>query len=292
MQNTQSDINHELGTPAGVATQVCALNPYPWQYKVYFDMEKVGAKVSLRAANGSGKTSTIALPLIVWHMCAFPGSITVVTSGTYRQVRDQLMPALRETLSRFKGWQINASDLTAPNGSYCVGFSTNDPGKFEGFHAKDHQEKPLLIMVDEAKSVEDGIFTAIDRCQPTRLLLMSSPGASAGAFFRSHTSESKFYKTHVVTAFDCPHLSQEHIQYTIDKYGEDHPFTRSSIYGEFMDDGDSGIVIPMRLIDGLRKTQINNIHAGERHAFCDFAAGGDENVLAIRNGNVVNATGQ
>ncbi len=104
---------------------------------------------------------------------------------------------------------------------------------------------------------------------------MSSPGTSAGAFYRSHTSERNLYKTHVVKAADCPHITQEHIAYIIEKYGEDHPFTRSSIYAEFMDEGDTGVVIPMRLIDGLRSVMVLPV-MGDRHAFCDFAAGGDE----------------
>jgi hypothetical protein len=47
---------------------------------------------------------------------------------------------------------------------------------------------------------------------------------------------------------DCPHIPREKIQKIIDKYGETHPFVRASIYGEFPEALDEGIIIPNALI--------------------------------------------
>jgi hypothetical protein len=73
----------------------------------------------------------------------------------------------------------------------------------------------------------------------------------------------------------------------LETYGELHPLVRSSIYGEFMDlaEGES-FVVPF---EPLRKMMANppgaRISRHEYAAFCDFAQGRDENVLAIRSGN-------
>ena len=45
----------------------------------------------------------------------------------------------------------------------------------------------LMFIVDEAKACEDGIFHAMERCQPSRILIMSSPGAAAGYFYEAFT---------------------------------------------------------------------------------------------------------
>jgi len=188
---------------------------------------------------------------------------------------------------KFPGWEFNATDFRAPNGSRCIGFATDDPGKFEGWHAIDHQKSPLLMIIDEAKTVKDGIYEAKARCQPTRELLVSSPGGSMGQFYKAFGKNSHLYSTHTITAYDCPHISKEWIAEQIDEYGIDHPFIRSMIFAEFMDMGEDGTVIPL----GVLERNLNHIQLpkndGSVHAFCDFAAGGDENVLALRKGNVI-----
>ena len=171
--------------------------------------------------------------------------------------------------------------LPFPNGSRILGFSTDEPGNFEGFH-----NEHLFVIVDEAKSVPDAIFEAIERCQPQRTLIMSSPGGPSGAFYRAFTKERKHFKQHSVTAHDCPHLSSEWITQQIEKHGADSPLVRSMIFAEFMDQ--DGLYSPLtvaQLERCLRESPL--FQPGLVRAFCDFAAGGDENVLAVARGNSV-----
>jgi ABC-type molybdenum transport system ATPase subunit/photorepair protein PhrA len=58
---------------------------YDWQKKVLFDLSKPGARVALKAANGSGKTAMIAAPAALWYALIYPGSIVITTSGVYRR---------------------------------------------------------------------------------------------------------------------------------------------------------------------------------------------------------------
>lgn len=181
------------------------------------------------------------------------------------------------------GWEVFSSELRYTNGARAIGFSTNDAGKFEGWHKQGPSEN-LLMIVDEAKTVPDAIFEAIERCQPSRLLMMSSPGSTSGAFYKAFTKEAALWQTFTVTAFDCPHLSKEWIDQQIEKWGSGHPLIRSMIYGEFMDGSNEALIIqPQTLQKALSK--LPDIESGGRAAFCDFAAGGDENVFALRVGN-------
>ena len=146
---------------------------YDWQRKVLQDLNEKESRVALKAANGSGKTSVVAASAILWHMVRFPDSLVVTTAGVWRQVEGQLWPTLRKFVGGLgQGWRITSNELHYANGSRAIGFSTNDPGKFEGWHRQGLTEN-LLMIVDEAKTVPDSIFTAIARCQPSRLLVMS-----------------------------------------------------------------------------------------------------------------------
>ncbi len=273
-------------TPMSVA-RALGLTPYGWQEDVMNSVVPMFSRTALRAANGSGKTDMVVAVLVLWHALAFKNSLTVLTSGVWRQVKEQLFPSIMRHSNKFPGWKFNATDFITPDGSRCIGFSTDDPGKFEGWHAVCHTESPLLIVIDEAKTVKAEIFQAKNRCQPTRELLVSSPGGSMGEFYEAFHKKSHIYNTHAVTAYDCPHISKDWIKQQIDEYGEDHPFIRSMIFAEFMDMGEDGTVIPLSVLERNLNTKIHPDTSMEVHAFCDFAAGGDENVLALRRGNVV-----
>lgn len=256
---------------------------YDWQCRVLADMVQPGA-VALRAANGSGKTQRIAAPFALWHATAFPRSTVVVTAGVWRQVKDQFFASVQRWSNRFIGWKINEADIVSPDHSRIIGFATDDPGKFEGWHGT--PKEPLLMIVDEAKSVKDTIFEAIDRCQPQRLLLMSSPGGMEGEFYRAFTSRAAFYRRHVVKADECPHISREWIENQIAKWGIDHPLIRSMIFAEFSD-SDASYIVRLSVLDNCLQNPPVRLKDVRKRAFCDFAAGGDENVLAVADGNLV-----
>ena len=262
-------------------------DPYEWQLKVLSDIILPWSRTTLSAANESGKTTEIIAPIVIWHAMAFKNSKCVLTSGAWRQVTEQLFPAISRYRRYLSGWDITANKLTTPHGSMAIGFSTDDAGKFEGWHAEDHDLSPLLIIVDEAKTVKKDIFEAIARCRPTRLLYASSPGGCSGEFYDSHTRNASMFNRHKVTAFDCPHIPRAQIDEARQKYGEDSPLYKSMILGEFMEDGEDGIIIPVGILNRCKKEAPAPNTDPEVHAFCDFAAGGDENVLAVRRGNEV-----
>ena len=270
-----------LATPLGFTKGVLQISCYPWAERILHDLDAPGA-IAVKAANGAGKTTRLAAPAALWHATAFPRSLTIITSAVFRQVKEQLFPAIREHAHKFKAWKFNDVEIEGHNGSRILGFSSDDPGRAEGFHADS-----LLAIIDEAKTVSDDIFNAITRCQPNRLMLLSSPGGPQGTFYDAFHSRRKFFRTHSVTAADCPHIDPKWVAEQIEKFGEHHPLVRSMIYGEFMLDGQDGSVIPLSFIERLIQNPPPFQDNGEVSAFCDFAAGGDQNVLAIRRGNRV-----
>ena len=235
-QKAPEEVLEQLLNPAYFADKVLGINLYKWQKDVLADIEPIDSRVALRAANGSGKTSTVISGVLIWHALVYQRSVAVTTAGVFRQVESQLWPSLRSHIAKLGGpWEVTSGEIRYlhPNGntSRIIGYSATDPGRAEGWHAENHETAPLLMVVDEAKTVADPLFEAISRCQPTRLLIASSPGGSSGAFYRAFTKEADMWKRHAVTAFDCPHITQKQIDEVIQRYGEKHPLTRSMIYG-------------------------------------------------------------
>jgi len=273
-------VSDYLINPPGFAKAVLGLNLYGWEEKILWDLDSPGA-VALRAANGSGKTSVVGTSAALWNASAFPGSLTIATASVFRQVSEQLFPTLHSHAGKFPGGVFNATDVTLANGSKIFGFATDEANKFEGWH-----NPHLLIIADEAKGIPQPIFESIERCAPVRFLLMSSPGGCNGFFYDAFNARRKYFRQHVVTAFDCPHIDPAWIESQIEKYGREHPLIQSMIFGQFMSGDADGCVIPLAFVERNLASPPAFVD-GDVAAFCDFAAGGDENVFAVRRGNRV-----
>jgi hypothetical protein len=143
-----------------------------------------------------------------------------------------------------------------------------------------------MYIIDEAKSVSEQIFIASDRCTVQHRILSSSPGESSGRLFESFTRLSSFYYTKRVTSFDCPHIEDSVREIDREMYGEASPTYRSKHLGEFADDEGPGVIISRSVLAKCLENPPTHV-PGRKTLFCDFAAGRDENVLALCDGNRV-----
>ncbi|MCH9835567.1 hypothetical protein K0U83_07875 [bacterium] len=268
-------------TPTEFCVKKLGIVPYLWQIEA---MESValGQPSSVVAANGSGKTDRLVAPLILWFLDQNPKGKVVFTSGSFRQLSNQLWPAIRKHRDKFPSWTFLSDELRTPEGGFALGFSTDDAGRAEGWHGE--PDAPLFLIVDEAKTVPDKIFEAFDRCTRKLQLWVSSPGAPRGQFFESHHKDRSLYWTRRVPSTECPHIPDERRDLDRVKYGVDHPLFRSKHLAEFTADDELMVLSPGDLKRAL-ENQPEADATGEIVAFCDFAAGRDENCLAVRRGN-------
>lgn len=291
---------HQLDDcPAYFAWRVLGLDLYPWQVK---SLMAIGRGVmhgkpptSLVAANGSGKTQRVIAAAILWFLWRYPRGWCPVTSGSWLQVEKQLFPALHSFrhFKVFAGWTFNQTEIRTPEGGQCVGFSTDSPGRAEGWHPKVSQDvDPVFYVTDEAKTVPDGIFDAIGRCTLRFQLMASSPGGPSGKFYRSHHEERTMHHCIKATSSDCPHISKDKIERDRSIYGADHPVFRSMHLAEFSEGSELLIINPDLVAKALAATmewadKIPGYNPRDITAFGDFAAGRDENVLAACDGRRV-----
>lgn len=275
--------------PSVFAQKILGMKLYAKQIEVADALTDPNSKLSFMCCNNGGKTSRLFVTWILWHLTMWPKGKVKSTSGSWNQIIDQLQNALRHYRDIFEEeLEFQQTMIKSADGGFWRGFSTNDPGKAEGDHA-DGAERPLLFLVDEAKTVPDPIFQAIDRCigtdSPIRLVYASSPGYAEGMFFLSQTLMSKQFKCFRQTAEDTPHITPKQIKDLKERWSGFPAFAESMLGHAFMPMVESA-VINMKALDYCLANPPEWKPAIPK-AFCDFAwsKGGDENCYSICNGN-------
>lgn len=223
------------------AEEILGLPLYDWQCDAVEPFDEASdhmVMLSLATPNGSGKSSYIIPTLALGWLAYYPKGKVVITSADGKQLDGQVMPAIESHRSKFDGWRFIEREIHTPTGGMLVAFTTDEAGRAEGWHKFNDEEGPLLIICDEAKSIPEDIFDAIDRCTFNGLLLTSSPGKMSGTFYDSQMDDSQKFIRVSVGLKDCPHIGQDKIDRIIAKHGASSPFTRSALHGEFLESWD------------------------------------------------------
>ena len=72
-----------ISTCGGFVRAALQMQSYPWSEDIFADLDKRGAAVACKAANGAGKTQCVAAPVALWHASVFPKSLTICTAGVF-----------------------------------------------------------------------------------------------------------------------------------------------------------------------------------------------------------------
>jgi hypothetical protein len=230
----QKILRDSLADAESFARVILGLSLHEWQGRLLDGLSKLGTRrrIAVRSPNGAGKDDRIIAPLALWWLRRFRKGKVVITSKDSKQLDAQTWRSISQHRHLFSDcdWTQNPKKIMTPTGGQLYAFTTDEASRAEGWHA-DVPDAPLLMIINEAKSVENEIFDAFDRCNYSMLLEISSPGLMERKFYEHFTRDRGLYETHAITLQDCPHIPREKIEQTIQEYGEDDPHTRSTIFG-------------------------------------------------------------
>lgn len=277
-------------------------NLYPWQAQELVDFSRhreIGRlnQNAVVAANGSGKSQFILAPCIAWLAMSFDDSLAYVTSASAAQLDTQTERFLdylidrvnvthKEDLGTEVFERVKRKKRFLPTNSYVDLLATDEAGRAEGKHPL-RPNAEFGVFIDEGKSIQSFIYEALARCTNwTRKLYVSSPGGHSGEFYQVCTTPELGWNVRKVTYKDCPHIREEEVKNAILKHGINDPLVRSMYFAEFTAD-DSTIVISKQMLDNCIRYFTSEKKDGYNRAGLDLAAGGDENVISIWNGNVM-----
>jgi hypothetical protein len=257
---------------------------YDWQKRALAHIQ-AGHPTAIVACNGAGKTSTVLAPSALWCLYTWPLAKVVVTSASHTQLERQYFAHLKRYQNHplFKGWKFLESEVQSPAGGFIKGISVDHAGSAEGWHQD--PDSPLMILVDEAKSVDDSIFTALDRCNASFKCYASSAGGAAGMFYACFTSRRDFWVPVVVKSSDCLHIPKESIERDRRMMGESSDEFRSKHLAEFCAPDGRSCIRPEDV--RLAMDAPPEFEDGPEAYFVDwaFTVDGDETVVARWQGN-------
>lgn len=218
-------------------------------------------RVAVRSGNGPGKSWSMA-KLGLWFFFTRPYSDVITTAPTWDQVqrviwkeiranmaKSELLKSFVDLLPRDPTMFMIQEDGTKNDDWAMFGRSSTQKENMQGYHAKH-----LMFIIDEASGVDDEIFEAIEGSQTeagankAKIVMIGNPTRTEGYFFEAFHSKSGLWKT---IHFDCrlsPRVSKEWIEQKKEEYGEESPFYKVRVLGEFPLGGDNAL-IPLHWIE-------------------------------------------
>ena len=199
--------------PAGFARDVLGSRWWDAQAEIADALTK-HRRVAVKAANGVGKTY-LAADLCLWFLYTHTPSVVLTTAPTWRQVESLLWEEIRRRMravnfraeldpSRPKlDGSLLQTKLKIADGYFAMGLSTDEPVRFQGFHADD-----LLVVLDEACGVPEEIWDAVEGIcvgSNNRVLAISNPLSPTGYFYGLFKSPR--WKTFTISALAHPNVT-------------------------------------------------------------------------------------
>jgi len=221
------------------------------------------------------------------------------TFPSVRSYEDVLWREIRQLWAKCR-WadMFNANMLTTrlelSEKWYATGVSTDEPDKLQGVHAPH-----VLVIVDEAAGVEEGIFEAVEgiiSSDGAKLLLIGNPTNLSGTFYNSFRDPS--FATVHISATDVPNVKQgkniipglvsrEWVNDMKRQWGEDNPIYQARVLGEFPEQG-TDTLIPLNKIEAAIRRVVTPDASDTVVIGADVARyGTDKTVFIARKGNVV-----
>lgn len=248
--------------------------------------------LAVKSGHGVGK-STCAAWLMMHHMLCFYPQKTVCTAPTASQLYDALFAELKSQLIRLppalnKLFEVFSERITLksdPSGSFisCRTARKETPEALQGIHS----DKVLLI-VDEASSVDDAIFSAAGGSLSgnATLLLLGNPTRPEGYFHDAFTRLVDRWWTLTVSCETSTRVKKEYIEEMAERYGVDSNTYRIRVLGEFAESSDDTI-ISNELVETAVTRDVDPTEGGISWGLDVARYGSDKSALCKRRGNTV-----
>ena len=280
-----------------------------WQYEVLTALDAGETKVSIRSAVGVGKTALVSW--LALHFLLFRDDVKViVTSPSFNQLQDGIIPEVRKWASRLPEWLKGQLDITSERvvrkpdtANNFISFRTarkETPEALQGIHATH-----VLLLVDEASGVHETVYEAGQGTLSTKgsiAVLISNPTRVTGLFYKTHKKLKRLWKTWKVTSFDSTRVDPGFPKQMAATYGINSQQYKVRILGEFPE-GNADSVIPRawveeaytRLIypsEGETKVWgVDPGRGGDPTGFCEVVGHGIVDLKEIYDDNLMRVVG-
>ncbi len=284
---TEEDGEEYPESPVEFVRDVLGDKPYLKQEEMLTGVLE-SRRTSVVGCNGSGKDWAAARAVLWWLHTRSPAK-AVVTGPTSRQVDrivwNEIRYAYAGAKGRLRGRMFRTSRYEVDEQTFAIGFATNSSHNLLGFHSPN-----LLVVVTEAHAVKDDDLDAVRRLNPTRLLMTGNPFTSAGAFYDSHHSRRRLYRTVQIGADDTPNVAEgrvvapgmitaEDVADRKEEWGEGSPQFIGGVLGQFPE-GLEDVFVPLKAATEAAVRALEP--SGPVVLGCDVARHGQDLTVVVR----------
>lgn len=313
VENALEEFVGLYGPPAGergperFVREVLQAMPDPWQCDVLSAYGRGARKITVRSANGPGKTALIAWISAHQLVCRFPQK-TAATAPTSAQMYDAYYAELKMWLKKLPPLLLSLFEIKADRieliGAREMSFlsvktaKAEQPEALQGLHCDGGF---VLLLIDEGSGVPDPIVEAATGSmsgENVTLIVTSNPLRSTGFFHASQTVSKGWDRFHVTAvASETGHYPEgtyfsarpgkQFVQNVVDEYGVDSNAYRVRCLGEFPKVDFDGI-IPFELVESATTRDVVPNRFAPVVWGLDVARFGDDaTALCKRQGNAL-----
>jgi hypothetical protein len=254
------------------------VNPTIQQQRVLRAIAKPGAKVSVRAGHGVGKTNVLAI-IIWWMMETHDFPKIPCTAPSSSQLRDVLWAELSKLMRQSdlvskargleEGFYLSRLFRMTQDRVMAEGFAEQwfasartarkeAPDALQGFHASDlllsadgtviekiGEDANLLFIIDEAPGVPDEVYMVAEGAlssHGSRLIMMGNPTKNVGYFADSHKGNRGSFTTMHFSCVDSPLVDKDYRSRLVRQFGEGSNIVRVRADGEFPKQDDAALI--------------------------------------------------
>jgi hypothetical protein len=228
------------------------VGPEPWQQALLEDLRvrlltpEVAIREATTSGNGVGKSALVSW-VILWSIATAIDTRGVVTANTENQLKTKTWPELGKWYNLFIAkhlFQFTATSLVARDADHertwrvdMVPWSEHNVVAFQGLH---NEGRRLFVIMDEAASIIDGIWEAVDGCMTDKdterlWCVFGNPNLPQGRFKECFEggSQAHIWSTRCVDSRTISFTDKGEIAGWIRLYGEDSDFVRVRVRGVF-----------------------------------------------------------
>jgi len=289
--------------------KVLGAEPTPQQCELFRAYQKDNARISVRSAHGTGKSTSLSW--IILHSLLFVPNVRILcTAPSAPQMYDVLWAELKMWRSRMQvSWWKDQVRITQTRAEFVAGTKTiggertidnanrfatartarkDNPVALQGMHSESGQ---MVIIGDESSGIPNEVFETASGTltgKNTKVVLMSNPTTSdpENFFYKTQTKNRENWNCLHFSALDSPLVTKRWVQEIIDEYGEDSPIYEFRVLGNFPTISDD-ILIPIHLVETAWGREIDTT-GSERICGVDPARfGEDRTAMVIRKGGEV-----
>jgi hypothetical protein len=248
-------------------------------------------QIAVASGHGIGKSALIAM-LLAWAMSTCEDCKVIATAGTGAQLATKTVPEVQKWFRlaiNTHWWEINATSIRVkdPNhqANWRADFITWNEKKPDAFAGMHNQGKRIVIIFDEASSIDDIIWEVVEGAltdEDTEIIWIAfgNPTRNSGAFYRAITGANRWIKRQIDSR-TVEGTNKKLLDAQIAEWGEDSDRARVRIRGEFPRGGSTQFITG-DLVSAARKRVVTGYEPMPVILGVDVARFGDNRSVIFR----------